>query len=259
MRLALVVEYDGTGYRGFQYQANAPSIQEELERAIAGLTGETVRIKGAGRTDAGVHARGQVVAFDTESQHLTDVWVRALNAKLADDVAVTAAYRVDREFDPRRQALRRTYVYTIVNRPTPSPLWRRKAHLVRGELDAERMDRAARCLAGTRDFRRFCGPLEDRGGSTVRSLYEASVTRSGERVTFTVAASSFLPHQVRRMAGALVDVGQGRLSLSDFKLMVKGEDTSAVSKALPPQGLCLMAVTYADFPPHGGGADDDQH
>ena len=259
MRLALIVEYEGTSYRGFQYQTNAPSIQEELEKAIASLTGERVRVKGAGRTDAGVHARGQVVAFDTSSSHEPETFVRALNSYLPDDVAVRAAYRTANGFDPRRDAISRRYVYTVLNSTAPSPLTRRTAYRVREPLDDVMMDQAASFLVGTHDYVCFSGPLEGRRGGTVRETYEACVSRANETLVFDVLATSFLPQQVRRMAGALVDVGRGRISLDEYGMMVEGDRGQPVAHTLPPHGLCLMEVTYSDFPPIYGEAHGNKH
>ena len=249
MRLALIVEYDGTAYHGFQFQVNAPSIQEELENAIASLTGEKVRIKGAGRTDAGVHARGQVVAFDTASSHSTQTFVRALNYYLAEDIAVKAAYTVSHNFDPRRDALSRTYRYTIVNDAVLPPLMRRYACNVRERLDTGIMAEAASLLVGIHDFVRFCGPTDVKGASTIRQIYEIEVQRDGESVIIDVVGSAFLPHQVRRMAGALVDVGRGKISTDELKQMIEGKQTKAIAHSLPAQGLCLIEISYDGFPP----------
>ena len=245
MRVALIVEYDGTEYHGFQYQTNAPSIQEELEKAIASFTGERVRVRAAGRTDAGVHATGQVVAFDTTSAHGLETVVQAINYYLPGDIAVKAAYHVSETFDPRRDALSRMYRYTVLNRATPSPLGRRTACLVSGPLDVSKMQEASKRLVGVHDFCRFSGPLENRNASTIRHIYEANVNRAGEIVEFEVLGNAFLPHQVRRMAGSLVNVGRDGLSVDEFTLMVDGGNTGAVAPSLPPAGLCLMKVTYS--------------
>ena len=252
MRLALIIEYQGTNYHGFQYQTNAPSIQEALEKAIVDFTGEALRVKGAGRTDAGVHAKGQVVAFDTTAAHSPGTFLQALNFYLPEDVAVKQAYRVDESFDPRRDALRRAYRYMILNSPVPSPLLRTTTWPVKEPLKAETMSEAAELLVGVHDFVRFAGPLGDDAKSTVRCIFEASLDRTGDLVTFDVEGSSFLPHQVRRMAGALVDVGRGSLELSEFREMIGGENSEAVAHSLGPQGLCLISVTYSDFPPRDG-------
>ena len=197
MRLALVVEYEGTAYHGFQYQVNACSIQEEIEEAIQRVTGERLRVRGAGRTDAGVHAMGQVVAFDTGSSHPPSIMVSALNAHLPDDIGVRAAYRVRNDFDPRRDAISRTYRYTILNGPSPSPLLRRTAHHVRGRLDVGRMDEASQQFVGTHDFARFATTLDEAERSTYRRIYETAVTRKRDIVAFEVKGSSFLPLRAR--------------------------------------------------------------
>ncbi len=257
MRLALIVEYEGTDYHGFQYQVDAPSIQGELEKAIARLTGEKPRVVGAGRTDAGVHAKGQVAAFKTSSGYPPETFVKALNFYLPEEVAVRAAYQVHEGFDPRREALSRTYRYTILNSPTPSPLSRRTAYLEAATLDMGAMQRVARLLVGRHDFSRFAGPMEDSNASTEREIYSTSVTKEGDVITFDVEGSSFLPHQVRRMTGALVDLGRGALTMDDIRAMIDGGPCEAVAHSLPPRGLCLMAVTYADFPPGEGRSNDD--
>ena len=214
-----------------------------MEKAIAILTNENIRVKGAGRTDAGVHAKGQVIAFDTQSSHSTDTFVRALNYYLPSDIAIKAAYRASEGFDPRRDALSRTYRYTILNGPR-SPMLRKTTCLVRQPLNVGAMRKAVKRLEGVHDFARFSGPLDDSNASTVRHIYEASVRKTGELVIFEVRGNAFLPHQVRRMAGSLVDIGRGKISLDEFNMMIEGGCGSAVARSLPPQGLCLLEVTY---------------
>ena len=249
MRLALVVEYEGTDYSGFQYQPNAPSIQEELEKAVAKLTRERVRVSGAGRTDAGVHARGQVVAFDTSAPYGPDQFVSAMNHHLPDDVAVREAYEVHDGFDPRRMAKSRRYVYTILRAAVRSPLHRRNTYRMSSSLDVEEMREAARRFVGVHDFRQFSGPLESPEASTVREIFDTGVRELGDRIELHVEGNAFLPHQVRRMAGSLVDVGLGRLEVTDVEKMMRGEETKATARSLPARGLCLVKVKYAGFPP----------
>ena len=249
MRLALVIEYEGTEYSGFQYQPNAPSIQEELEKAVAKLTREKVRVSGAGRTDAGVHARGQVVAFHTSVAYGPDQFVSALNHHLPDDIAVREAYEVDDGFDPRRMARSRRYVYTILRADVRSPLHRRHTYRISSSLDVEEMRQAAQRFVGVHDFSRFSGPLESTDASTVREVFDAGVRELGDRIEFHVEGNAFLPHQVRRMAGSIVDVGLGRLTVPDVEKMIEGEETTATARSLPARGLCLEEVKYAGFPP----------
>ncbi len=249
MRLALVVEYEGTVYSGFQYQPNAPSIQEELEKAVAKLTREKVRVSGAGRTDAGVHARGQVVAFDTSAPYGPDQFVSALNHHLPADIAVRDAYEVHDTFDPRRMAKSRRYAYTILRAAVRSPLRRLNTYRISSSLDVGEMREAARRFVGVHDFGRFSGPLESPEASTVREIFDTGVRELGDRIEFHVEGNAFLPHQVRRMAGSLVDVGLGRLTITDVEKMVEGVETMATARSLPARGLCLEEVKYAGFPP----------
>ena len=248
MRLALIIEYEGTRYRGFQRQANAPTIQGELERAIRRFTGECARVKAAGRTDAGVHALGQVIAFDTAAAHSPSTAIGALNYHLPDDIAVKAAFQAPDDFDPRRSARRRTYRYRILNSAAPAPLARRFVCRIPQPLDALRMQAAADMFIGAHDFRRFAA-RQPGNPNSVRCVSRVALVRSGDTITFEVAANAFLHHQVRRMAGALADVGRGRLSLDDLRTMIDNEQTDKVAHSLPPQGLCLVSVEYPDFPP----------
>jgi len=259
MRLALVIEYDGASYHGFQYQTNSPSIQEEIEEAIARFTGERPRIKAAGRTDTGVHAKAQVVAFDTSTSRSLTSFVQGLNFYLPDDIAVKAAYRTGEDFDPRRMAMSRRYRYNIDAGPAPSPLTRRTAYHVGVSLDIRRMQRAAGWFVGVHDFARFAGALSAPGTRTVREVYEARVLREDDIIGFEVEGNSFLPRQVRRMAGALVDLGRGSLTPAELRSMIDGGAGDAVARSLPPQGLCLLKVTYAHFPPEDRKLDGRLH
>lgn len=256
MRYALIVEYEGTQYSGFQYQKNAPSIQEEIEKAISRFTGESVRIKGAGRTDAGVHAKGQVIAFDLNAVHPSDVVVRALNHYLPDDIAVKEAQEVVDDFDPRRWATGRKYVYTIDCGTTRSPLRRITAYYLGQQLDVSDMADAAELLEGVHDFGRFAGPLEDLTASTVREIFVAEVRQANEIVEIEIRGSAFLPHQVRRMAGALVDVGLGKLTIDDVRKLLNDEHTTVIARSLPPEGLCLVSVQYDKFDKLSEGKDN---
>lgn len=247
MRYALIIEYEGTQYSGFQYQENAPSVQEEIEKAIALFTGEIVRVKAAGRTDAGVHAKGQVVAFDTKADHPSEVIVRALNHYLPDDVAVKEARRTAEDFDPRRWPRTRTYVYTIDCGTTRSPLRRRTVYYLGRQLDVSAMTETAKLFVGVHDFSLFAGSLEDSEASTVREVFRMEVNREKENVEIGVEGNAFLPHQVRRMAGALVDVGLGKLTRGDIRQLVDGEDTRVMARSLPSEGLCLVSVQYDTF------------
>ncbi len=252
-KVALVLEYDGTQYAGFQVQANASTIQGELEQAITRLTLAGARVHGAGRTDQGVHAQGQVATFETGSALSCAALVRGLNHFLPADIAVQAAYDVPPTFDPRRHALSRVYQYAFLNRAVPSPLMERGAYRVAVPLDDEAMVVTLRRLIGRHDFAPLSGAVPP-GRSTVRSIYATRLWREGEMVRFEVEANAFLPHQMRRIAGLLVAVGTGRLSPEGVWGMLNGHsDNRTMEKATtaPSQGLCLMQVKYEDFPPYG--------
>jgi tRNA pseudouridine38-40 synthase len=244
-RIALLLEYDGTGFAGSQLQPNARTVQGVLEAAIEKTTRELARVAFAGRTDAGVHAEGQVASFVTQSALDVETLRRALNAWLPEDVAVQAVTDVDGAFDPRRGALRRRYRYVIANQPARPVLDRLRAWHVAALLDDAAMARAASGVLGHRDFAAFASRLEDEGASTVRDLQCFEVTRAADRVTCVLEANAFLAHQVRRMVGALVEVGKGKLSTEGYARLLEGPPASA-GPAAPPHGLCLERVFYPD-------------
>lgn len=244
-KIVLVVEYEGTRYHGFQIQENASTIQGEIERALSRLTGERTRIASASRTDVGVHARGQVVAFCTGSSLPLPTFVRALNHYLPQDIAVSKAVRARDGFDVRRDALSREYCYYLLNTLTRSPLLRQGAHLVPMPLDVAAMNQASEALIGTHDFAPFAG-LVDGGKSTVRTLYRAEAVREGHMVTFHMVANSFLTHQVRNTIGALVRVGLGKNDVESFCQIARSKLPGVAGPALPPRGLYLVKVNYPD-------------
>jgi len=241
-QIALTLEYDGTRYHGFQFQTNAPTIQGELERAIYRFTGEAVRVRGASRTDAGVHARGQVVSFSTRALYPPETWVKALNYYLPPDIAVKSAFPVPEGFHPRREAVSREYCYFIINDPSPSPLKSRFACLIAQPLDIEAMDRASRLLIGERDFASFTPASYVK--NTVRVVYKAMVRRFKRLVVFSMVANAFLPHQVRHTIGVLVRVGTGKMDIEGFRRLLEARIRGLAQPALPPCGLCLMRVNY---------------
>jgi len=237
------VEYDGTDYCGFQWQAGQPTVQGELERALAAVTQEVIRITAAGRTDAGVHARGQVIAFRTRWRHSLADLERALNALLAEDVAVRELVLAEEGFHPRFSALSREYRYTILNQPLRSPLARRFACHWPHPLDVASMDRAARALIGTHDFATFGQPPQ--GENTVRQVLRAGCSREGPFVYFDIEANAFLQRMVRSIVSTLLRVGSGELSLQDFAEILQAAQRSLAGPTAPPHGLCLMRVNYA--------------
>ena len=249
--VALLLEYDGTRYAGFQLQSNATTIQEKLEQAIERLTLEVVRVHGAGRTDQGVHALGQVAAFSTGSELSCGRLISGLNHFLPEDIAVRAAYDVPAGFDPRRDALSRVYRYTFLQQGTRSPLGERYAYRISEPTDDEAMRVALRSLEGEHDFACLSGQMAP-GKSTVRQVYATKLWREDCLTRFEVEANAFLPHQMRRIGGLLLAVGVGRLSPEGSHAMLDGHIATGLEtevKTLPSQGLCLMRVNYEDFQP----------
>ena len=241
---ALVIEYDGTDFAGFQFQPGRRTIQAELERALGRATGAAPRLSAAGRTDAGVHAAGQVVSFATAWRWGPERLVAALNHYLPPDVAVRRAVTVPQQFDARRAACSRTYLYKIWNAHPRSPLRRRDMAHIDRPLDGYAMAAAAAHLVGLRDLRAFAaGPLA--GRPTVREVFRAEVCRQGDLVCLELEASSFLQHQVRLTAGTLIRVGLGALSVADFKALIAAGDRRQAGPNAPAAGLCLQYVRYA--------------
>ncbi|MBI2854254.1 MAG: tRNA pseudouridine(38-40) synthase TruA [Chloroflexi bacterium] len=240
----MVLEYDGTKYCGFQYQAGVATIQGELEKAIFRLTGEQRRVLGASRTDAGVHAAGQVVSFKTKSSYGADVIVNGLNYYMPEDIVVKEAHRIEDKFNVRRKAVSREYQYNIVNQRTRSPLYGAYSHLVKPSLDVEAMDAASSDLRGTHDFTSFITcPMEK---STTRTVYEASVEKRGCLVVFRIVASSFLPHQVRNTVGVLIKIGLKKLGVDHIRYLLETKRPGLACPMAPARGLVLVKVNYAE-------------
>ncbi|MQF94704.1 MAG: tRNA pseudouridine(38-40) synthase TruA [SAR202 cluster bacterium] len=240
-RAALLVEYEGTRYAGFQLQVEDPTIQGELEQALAKFTGQGSRVRGASRTDSGAHAKGQVVDFLTSTQHPLEKFAPAMNFHLPEDINVLEAYRVDQDFNSRRCALSRTYQYSILNRLSPSPL-RRLTHLwVREPLDVARMNEAAQLLVGTHDFRSLAvGHPEDR--TAVRNVMRWDVTRNGDTVVIECEANGFMKQQIRKSNGILVEIGRGKYPVEKITQALEGNPGE--TPLLSAHGLCLISVKY---------------
>jgi len=260
MRVRAVVAYDGTDYSGFQRQTNAPTVQAALEAALAQITQETITILAAGRTDAGVHAIGQVIAFDTVWRHDLDDLRRALNAVLPADIAVRGTVEAAPDFHPRYDARSRRYRYTLYNTPLRSPLARRHSLHVAYPLDVATMRQAARTLVGEHDFAAFGQPPQ--GQVTVRRVLAAEWggerpfsygwdvggrdvrAQSGTWLNFDIEANAFLYHMVRSVVGTLLLVGQGKMTVEEFKAVLESCDRGQAGPTAPAHGLCLVEVKY---------------
>jgi len=247
--ICLQVSYDGTHFAGFQRQPRDRTVQGAIEETLVRITGETLeslRLAGAGRTDTGVHASGQVVNFRTAKTLAPERWLGALNALLPPDVAVGAVAEVDGEFHSRFSATSRSYRYVVVNRRTPDPLRRHAAHLeTRALPHLEAALSAWRGLTGTFDFVRFCSTgSNDR--STVCTVSEAEAEVVGDEIRFTITAQSFLYHMVRRLVGSVLEVAKGRLTPEAFTAMVRSPEgpQGPVALTAPACGLTLTNVTY---------------
>lgn len=243
-RYRLTVEYDGGPYKGFQAQADLPTVQASLERAVQAFCGETVRLHAAGRTDTGVHATGQVVHIDLERAWRTDVVRDALNAHLVPEpIAVIDVEQVEGDFHARFSALGRAYEYRILNRRAPPALDRGKVWHVKKPLDAAAMHAAAQVLVGHHDFTTF-RDVNCQAKSPEKTLDEVRVWRAGDDVRLAFSARSFLHRQVRSMTGSIAEVGAGRWGAADLKAALEARDRAACGPVAPALGLCLVGVTY---------------
>lgn len=244
------LQYDGTAYAGFQLQATVPTIQGALEAALATVTGAACRVTGAGRTDAGVHARGQVISFQSETHLAPETLLRALNATLPRDIVLLSLEETTPNFNARYAARSRAYEYIVYNAPVPSPFWRRYSHHVAGPLDVASMVEALCHLVGTHDFAAFGMPMEQtrdgatvRGG-TVRTVRAARCWAAQPCVYFYFEANAFLRHMVRQIVGTALKVGRGRLPAADVVSILRSRRGNAAGPAAPAQGLYLVHVTY---------------
>ncbi len=256
MNIACGIEYDGTDYHGFQRQPDdhGPTIQGALEAAIARISGEMSVVHGAGRTDAGVHASGQVIHFRTNAHLADQVWFRALNAVLPPSVAVKWAQEVPDRFHARFSAVCRSYRYTIWNDVAPAPLLARYSYHCPRALNVDLMNEACQALLGRKDFGAFgrspdqTNPKKPGPHSSVRTMLEARCARQDEkeRIYCDFTADAFLTGMVRRIVGTLVLVGQKRLNLDEFATIVQRVEKTHPGSAAPPHGLCLVRVEYRE-------------
>lgn len=245
LRFALTIEYDGGPFVGWQRQENGMSVQQRLEQAVAALEGGARRVvHGAGRTDAGVHALGQVAHVDLSRDWREDRLRDALNAHLRPaPIAVVETRRVPDSFEARFSAIRRHYRYLIDNRRAPLTLWRGRAWHVKHKLDAAAMHAAAQALVGRHDFTTFRSS-ECQANSPIRTLEQLDVRREGDRIEIVTSARSFLHNQVRSLAGSLEHVGSGRWTAEDLRAALEARDRTRCGQVAPPHGLYLVAVDY---------------
>lgn len=243
--IKLVLAYDGTKYHGFQIQnrTELKTIQGMLEKALSILTKEEIAVIGSGRTDAGVHARGQVVNFHSKTQIPTERLPMAVNSLLPADIVVLEAQDVPAGFHARFEAIRKTYCYTIYQGRFMDPFWRCYAYHVPQALDMAEMGKACTMFRGSHDFRGFCA----RGTAVkdfVRTIYNCSLEKEEKLLKFTVTGNGFLYNMVRIMGGTLLEVGKGKYKAEKIVELLKTGDRTLAGMTLPPQGLCLLSVEY---------------
>jgi tRNA pseudouridine38-40 synthase len=246
-RYKLTVEYDGGPFVGWQRQKNGRSVQQAIEEAILAFANERVTVKGAGRTDAGVHAEGQVANFHTHSPMPSRKWPDALNAHLPDEIAVVGAQEVPLPFHAQYGATTKTYRYRVLNRPVRGALDRLRSHLVKAPLDIEKLKAAAKILVGTHDFRSF-GSEMSKKEKTVRTICSFEVISTPPFVDFVVTGDGFLYNQVRTMVGTLLRVGLGSEPVEWVKTVLEAKDRTKAGANVPAKGLTLVEVRYDGKP-----------
>jgi len=242
----LIVEYDGTGFSGFQFQPQERTVAGTLEEALSQIMDVPVKVTAAGRTDAGVHAVGQVISFTGRAGFPIERLALALNSALPQDLSVRDAAVTGADFSARLSALDRSYTYVVFNRAEPSAVARRWSAFEHRPLDLDAMRCAAADLVGTHDFVTFCGVLPERGG-TVRRLEDLSIERDGPLLRLNFRANGFLHRMVRIATGTLLEIGSGRRSPDSIPAILAARDRRAAGLTAPAQGLFLVAVSYPDF------------
>lgn len=251
--MRLDIEYDGTGFAGWAKQPGLPSIERSLEQSLEQILQEKVFLSVAGRTDAGVHARGQVASFQTTVHTDPGKLRRSANQLLPSTIAIRSAALVPAGFDARRVALSRTYSYSVLNREYPSPFCGRYVYHYRGRLDRELLRRAGEIILGRHDFTAFTPTV------TEHNYFEREITRaewvsvdespaSEDLLTFWITSSGFLRNMVRVLVGTMLEIARGRRPLKDLSVLLAGASRPAAGETAPPTGLCLESVAYPDFP-----------
>ena len=239
----LVLEYDGTCYAGWQRQPDQPTIQESIERAIQQVRQINVSVIGAGRTDSGVHARGQVASFRTELDWPASNWMRALNAVLPKDIAVRSSTLMDDRFHAQHDARGKLYTYRILHRPARPTIDRAFVWHIYKPLNDVAMQLAAATLIGLQNFSSFEGSLTD-NTNPICNLQRLAVIRQDDQILIEAYADRFLKHMVRAIVGTVVEVGVGKRTPDSLTAVLRAQDRSAAGQTAPPQGLCLMRVDY---------------
>lgn len=244
-RIRLTVAYDGTNYHGWQLQSNGITIESELNRCLSELFGEQITVIGASRTDAGVHALGNVAVFDTESPMPAEKVSYALNQRLPEDIRIQKSEEVPADWHPRRCRSRKTYEYRIYRGQFPMPLSRLYSYFTYRPLDVDKMRQAAGYLEGEHDFKSFC-QAGAQVESTVRTIYSVNLEEQGAELVIRVCGSGFLYNMVRIIAGTLMEVGQGKRTPESMTAVLEALDRSAAGPTAPANGLTLVKYEFLD-------------
>ncbi|MBQ6442179.1 MAG: tRNA pseudouridine(38-40) synthase TruA [Lachnospiraceae bacterium] len=244
-RILLIVAYDGTEYCGWQIQPNGVTIEAVLNRELTRLLGEEIKVIGASRTDAGVHAMGNVCVFDTDTRIPPEKISYALNQSLPEDIVVQQSKEVAADFHPRKCESRKTYEYRILNRAMRDPNCRRNTYFYHWELDTDAMQEAASYLVGEHDFQSFCSPATE-AETTVRTIYALTVEKEGDLITIRITGNGFLYNMVRIIAGTLLEVGNGKRKPEEIAEILEKKDRSATGPTAPACGLTLMEIAFVN-------------
>ena len=245
-RIFLEIAYDGTNYSGWQVQNNALSVQEVIDKTLSEWLDEEIHTIGASRTDAGVHALGNVAVFDTNTKIPGDKYAFGLNSRLPEDICIQQSFEVPLQFHPRFTETIKTYEYKILNRKFPDPTRRRDSLFYYGKLDDELMNEAASYLVGPHDFKSFCASGHE-GSNTVRTIYSASVLRDGDMIFLEITGNGFLYNMVRIIAGTLIEVGKGAIKPQQVKKILDAKNRETAGPTAPAHGLTLVEIEYPEW------------
>ena len=245
-RIRLVVAYDGTQYHGWQIQPGAVTIESVLNEALTQLMREPIQVIGASRTDSGVHARGNVAVFDTESQMPPDKICMALNQRLPEDIRVQVSEEVPSDWHPRKANCTKTYEYKILNRKIAMPLERLYSHFCYVPLDVEKMRQAAQYIIGEHDFRSFC-TVRTQAEETVRTVYSLDIEKEDDMITIRISGNGFLYNMVRIITGTLLEVGKGDYPPEKVKEILAAKDRKMAGATARPEGLTLVQIRYPEW------------
>lgn len=242
-RVMLTVAYDGTNYHGWQLQPNVRTIESVLNETLSALLKEDIKVIGASRTDTGVHALGNIAVFDTQARMSAEKFSYALNQRLPEDIRIQSSREVAQDFHPRKHISRKTYEYKILNSAFPMPVYRLYSHFTYVPLDVELMQRAANHLKGEHDFKSFCS-ADTAAETTVRTIYDITVEKSGDLITIRVTGSGFLYNMVRIIAGTLMEAGRQKLAPEKMKDILEARDRTHAGPTSPACGLTLVKYEW---------------